>query len=385
MRRVVPFIAVPLVGIAALVPAAAQMPVAAISPDALAEAQAARLAAEKRARALADRAATIEDEALKAEAEAEALSARIAESEARIEEARQRETMAADRLGILRERFARQRAPLSRMLAALQRLARRPTILLVLRPSSVRDYVRTRAMVAAITPQIARQTRSVRGNLAEMQSLARTSAAARIARQDAAAELDRRRAELRASGAEGRLTARSLQQAAGEARRDATLRGVEADSIAALVTAQQRTQQTEARLAELTGPILPAGRAGSALPENRPKLPVSGRVLAGYGERDAAGGRARGLTIAPAPGAPVGAPLGGTVAFARDWRGYGTTIILRHKGGYLSVVAGLADARVREGQAVRQGELLGHALRQNPRVLYELRRSGRPVHPLLAL
>ena len=163
------------------------------------------------------------------------------------------------------------------------------------------------------------------------------------------------------------------------------VRLVEADSIAALVTAQQRTQQTEARLAELTGPILPAGRAGSALPENRPRLPVSGRILAGFGERDAAGGRARGLTIAPAPGAPVGAPLAGTVAFARDWRGYGTTIILRHKGGYLSVVAGLADARVREGQSVRQGALLGHAARQDPRVLYELRRSGRAVHPLLAL
>jgi len=52
------------------------------------------------------------------------------------------------------------------------------------------------------------------------------------------------------------------------------------------------------------------------------------------------------------------------------------------------LVAGLADAQVKEGQIVKQGDALGRAPRRalqgNPRILYELRRSGRPVHPLLA-
>lgn len=385
MRRTFVLAIVPLAAALALVPASAQIAGDAISADSLAEAQAARIEARERARTLADRAATIEDTALKAEAQAEALSARIAESEALIEEARQQETLAADRLGFLRERFARQRAPLSRMLAALQRLARRPMVLLVLRPSSVRDYVRTRAMVAAITPQIARQTRSVRGDLAEMRALAQGSAAARVTRQEAATELARQRAELRASGAESRLAARALEQAAGEARREATLRDVEADSIAALAARQSRNRQTEARLAELIGPILPAGRAEARSPSIRPVMPVQGAILAGYGERDAAGGRSRGLSIAPQPGAAVAAPLAGEIALARPWRGYGTLVIIRHKGGLLSLVGGLADARVREGQAVAQGEVLGRAPQRDPSVLYELRRAGRPVHPLLAV
>ncbi|ARU17026.1 murein hydrolase activator EnvC family protein [Croceicoccus marinus] len=385
MRRTFVLAIVPLAAALALVPASAQIAGDAISADSLAEAQAARIEARERARTLADRAATIEDTALKAEAQAEALSARIAESEALIEEARQQETLAADRLGFLRERFARQRAPLSRMLAALQRLARRPMVLLVLRPSSVRDYVRTRAMVAAITPQIARQTRSVRGDLAEMRALAQGSAAARVTRQEAATELARQRAELRASGAESRLAARALEQAAGEARREATLRDVEADSIAALAARQSRNRQTEARLAELIGPILPAGRAEARSSSIRPVMPVQGAVLAGYGERDAAGGRSRGLSIAPQPGAAVAAPLAGEIAFARPWRAYGTLVIIRHKGGLLSLVGGLADARVREGQAVAQGDVLGRAPQRDPSVLYELRRAGRPVHPLLAV
>ena len=385
MRRASVLAVVPVAAMLALVPASAQIGADAISADSLAEAQAARIEAQERARTLADRAATIEDAALKAEAQAEALSARIAESEALIEEARQQETLAADRLGILRERFARQREPLSRMLAALQRLARRPMLLLVLRPSSVRDYVRTRAMVAAITPQIAWQTRLVRRDLAEMRALAQGSADARIARRDAAVELARQRAELRASGAESRLAARALEQAAGEARREATLRGVEADSIAALAARQSRNRQTEVRLGELIGPILPAGRPKAGATAIRPILPVQGAILAGYGERDAAGGRARGLTIAPSPGAEVAAPLAGEVAFARQWRGYGTLVIIRHKGGFLSLVGGLAGAQVREGQAVRQGDILGQAPQQDPSVLYELRRAGRPVHPLLAI
>lgn len=379
MRRALVLILAPVATLAVLVPAAAQ-----ISADTLREAQAARIEAQNRARELADRADTIQDDALQAEARAEALSAEIIEAEARIEEARQQETIAADRLGFLRERFARQRAPLSRMLAALQRLARRPMILLVLRPASIRDYVRTRAMISALTPQIARETQSVRGDLSEMRQLAETSASARLAREEASEELARRRAEYRASGAEGQLKARELRLAAGEARREATLRGVEADSIAAMVTTQEQNRQTEARLAELIGPVLPAGRPRTAPKQFRPRMPVAGTILAGYGELDAAGGRAKGLTIAPAPGAAVAAPLAGEIAFAREWRGYGTLVILRGKGGYVGLVAGLASASVKEGQSVKQGDVLGRAPQTSPRVLYELRRSGRAVHPLLA-
>lgn len=381
MRRVLYF-ALPLATLALLVPAAAQIGDT-ISADSLAQAEAARIAAQKRATQLAERARRIEDDALKAEAEAEALSAEITETEARIEEARQRETLAADRLGILRERLARQRAPLSRMLAALQRLARRPMILLVLRPASIKDYVRTRAMISALTPQITRETDSLRSDLGEMKQLVASSAAAREQREKASVELERRRAEYRASSAENRLAAREMQGAAGEARREATIRGVEAQSIAALVAEQDENRRTQARLAELTGPLLPAGRPGAAN-RARPQPPAKGRIVAGFGERDAAGGRARGLTIATEPRAPVGAPLGGTVEFARTWRGYGTVVIIRHAGGYISLVAGLDDAQVRPGQKVARGELLGRAGEQNPRILYELRRNGRPVHPLLA-
>ncbi|GGD59803.1 murein hydrolase activator EnvC family protein [Croceicoccus mobilis] len=381
MRRAL-YIVLPLATLGLLVPAAAQMGEA-ISADSLAEAEAARIAAQKRARELAERAKRIEDDALKAEAEAEALSAEITETEARIEEARQRETLAADRLGLLRERLARQRAPLSRMLAALQRLARRPMILLVLRPASIKDYVRTRAMISALTPQIARETGSLRSDLGEVKQLVASSAQSRAQRERASEELERRRAEYRASGAESRLAAREMQTAAGEARREATIRGVEAQSIAALVTKQDENRRTGARLAEFTGPLLPENRP-LASARVRPQLPSTGRIVAGFGERDAAGGRARGLTIATAPAAPVAAPLAGTVEFARQWRGYGTVVILRHADGYLSLVAGLDGAQVKPGQKVAKGEMLGRTGQANPRLLYELRRNGRPVHPLLA-
>lgn len=354
-----------------------------VSPATLREAEAARIAAQNRANELARRAATVESDALKAEAKVKALSARIAESEAAIEEARQRETLASDRLGLLRESLARSRAPLSRMLAALQRLARRPMLLILLRPASIRDYVRTRAMIAAMMPEIRDRTTGLRLELAEMRALTETAAGARVAREKAGRALDEQRAEFQALGAESRVAARSLRGAAGEARREATLSGVRVQSIAALVKRQEEGRRTAAALAELTGPVLPPRtRRGVPAGERLPVLPVAGTVTAGFGERDAAGGRARGLTIAPDPGATVVAPLPGRIAFARPWRGYGTIVILRHANGLTSLVAGLDDAKVREGQNVARGATLGNAARVKPQILYELRRDGQPVHPL---
>ncbi|MDR7102214.1 peptidoglycan DD-metalloendopeptidase family protein [Croceicoccus sp. BE223] len=365
------------------------MALAATTADRLREVEAARLAAERQAARFADQSRLIQDRALRQEAEARRLTAEIAEAENRLEAARIRAGTAEARLAGLRDGLALGQAPLTRMLAALQRQARRPTLLLVMRPGSIRDFVRMRAMVAGLQPQIAARTASLRADLAQARTLAADAERARATGEKARSDLYARREALAESGAQGRITAQQLARQANRARRDATLAGAQALSIGQLVAEETQGRRTLAQLSALPAPNLLAG--GDSGPERngperkgpKPQVPVAGRVLAGFGERDAAGGRSKGITIAPAPNAPVGAPLAGEVAFAGPFRGYGTVVILRHGDGLIGMLAGLDRAVVATGEKVMQGEAVGTAPARDPAILYELRRGRTAIHPLL--
>src|SRR5690606_13335081 len=110
-------------------------------------------------------------------------------------------------------------------------------------------------------------------------------------------------------------------------------------------------------------------------------LPVAGRTLSGFGAPSAAG-PATGLTLAPREGAQVVAPAAGRVAFAGPYRGYGRIVIIEHRGGWTSLVTGLARVDVRIGESLVGGAPLGVAGPGRPAVSLELRFGGQPVNPL---
>jgi septal ring factor EnvC (AmiA/AmiB activator) len=74
------------------------------------------------------------------------------------------------------------------------------------------------------------------------------------------------------------------------------------------------------------------------------------------------------------------------VIYAGMFHGHGPSLILRHGGGYHSVLAGLARLEVSLGQWVLAGEPIGampDATGDSPggKLYIELRRDGRPVDP----
>ncbi|MBA3326511.1 MAG: peptidoglycan DD-metalloendopeptidase family protein, partial [Rhodobacteraceae bacterium] len=87
--------------------------------------------------------------------------------------------------------------------------------------------------------------------------------------------------------------------------------------------------------------------------------PVTGRVLRGFGEADAAGVRRPGLVMQAAPLALVIAPADGRVRYAGPFLDYGYVVVLEPRADVLVVLAGLATLEVRSGAEVRAGELLG--------------------------
>ena len=92
-----------------------------------------------------------------------------------------------------------------------------------------------------------------------------------------------------------------------------------------------------------------------------------------------------GIEIGVAAGQRVGAVHEGTVAYADQFTGYGTLVIVEHAGGAYSLYGHLDSAHVQRGERVEPGSSLGvSGLNPNGNsvVYFELRIDGKPVDPL---
>ena len=379
MRRFTPLAAsamlvlgAPLMGPSALAKPSVTNPAAA--RDSLAEARGAAARALDRAAALdrQARAATMASE--RATIAAAALAARVLLAEASVARADAELALLRSQRSALDRRLARERTPAVRLVAALQTQVRRPALVTLLQPGSLSDAVHLRAAVAAVTPQIAARTASLRTFLERSRRLERDAIRLAAERRTLQAGLAERRTQLAALSAAQRLAAR---RAAGSADREAERAfaiAQEARTLSALVrrlgaAGANRRSAASARDA----PRETAAGAGSAPASFR--LPVDSRTRA---TRDAAGR----LALVPRPGALVVSPAAGRVAFAGPYRGFGHIVIVEHPAGWTSLVTGLAGTQVAVGQILLAGSPLGQAREDSPEIGYELRRNGQRINPL---
>ena len=88
-------------------------------------------------------------------------------------------------------------------------------------------------------------------------------------------------------------------------------------------------------------------------------LPAMGTVLREPGQPDARGVKRPGLTLGTAPAALVTAPWPATIRYRGPLLDYGNVMIVEPAGGYLLVLAGLAQVFGETGDVVAAGEPLG--------------------------
>lgn len=367
---------------------------------ALAQALRDERAAQARAAELEAKAARTTQAADRTARQAAALAARIQHSEAAIATGEARLALITRQRAALRDRLARKQEPVMRLTAALQTLSRRPLALSVFQPGSLRDVVYLRAVLASAIPQVERRTAALRGEIA------RSRALERVARQTVATlrknetQWAARRKQLAALETRQRLASR---QASGVAAREADRAlalAEEAQDLDGLVGLLDQAAQLARQLEALPGPILrpprpeqsqvmPAAEAMAMVPENGSgtppagyRLPVSGRIVSGFGSTLPSGLRSDGIGLAPRALAQAVTPAGGRVAFAGPYRGYGRILIVDHGGGWTSLVTGLARIDARVGDRLVAGAPLGIAGTGRPVVTLELRRGTTPVNPL---
>jgi len=108
--------------------------------------------------------------------------------------------------------------------------------------------------------------------------------------------------------------------------------------------------------------------------------PARGDILQSYSERS------KGINIGGQVGDSIRASAEGTVVYAGSaLKGYGLLVIVKHSEAELSAYGHNRKLLVKEGQRVKQGEVLaemGLGPSRQPLLHFEIRHNGQPVNPL---
>lgn len=92
-----------------------------------------------------------------------------------------------------------------------------------------------------------------------------------------------------------------------------------------------------------------------------------------------------GIDLKQRYGAPVRAAADGKVIFAGWAEGYGKLIILKHQKGYTTYYGHLSKIRVKVGQTVYKGQVIGNVgvtgWTTGPHLHFEVRKNGIPIDP----
>jgi len=120
------------------------------------------------------------------------------------------------------------------------------------------------------------------------------------------------------------------------------------------------------------------------LPKNK------GQIISGFGLRFHPILKYRrmhtGIDIAAPKGTPIYATGDGVIAKSGRESGYGLTCIINHGFGYQTLYGHMSSIRVREGQKVKRGEVIGYVgstgLSKAPHVHYEVILNGNKVNPV---
>ncbi|MFV2034496.1 MAG: murein hydrolase activator EnvC [Halocynthiibacter sp.] len=241
--------------------------------------------------------------------------------------------------------FEAKRDQVARLLGVLQTMQNAPAPLLLLHPSGPIGTARSAMILSEITPAIQAQAEELRGELEELVLL-------RLLQESAADTLE--------TGLAGVQRARTeLSKALSERRPLPQRYTANPEQMQALLDSSETLQGFASGLSFL--------RQGTADPEiaefenargNLP-LPVSGILLRGYQEPDAAGIRRPGLLVAARPLSIVTAPWPATIRYRGPLLDYGNVMILEPNQDYLMVLAGLGTVYGEVGEVVAQGAPLG--------------------------
>lgn len=349
--------------------------------QALRDAQERVLIAERRGELLRQEASNAEGTADRLVAQRAVLTAEISAAEAQIDAATARLFIIVRRQQAQQSQLSAESRPILRLNAALQQMTGKPTALMMMQPGAREDYIRLRAVMATVQPDILHRTQILRQQIAGQAELRAQELAALKSLADARSNLKNRQASLARLERDTRGKAGPLSADAAAEFEQAIAQGERARDIVGQITTQRIGSETASVLAALDGPLLRLGDPRKSIAGSRAAylLPARGKLLSGFNELTATGYRERGVRLSVAQATRVMAPAAGTISFAGPYRSYGRIVIIEHGSGWNSLITHMDSLSVRKGQKVIQGAVLGNVGNSSAELGVELRKNGRVV------
>lgn len=299
-----------------------------------------------------------------------------------------------------KQEIARSRAQQEALLGALERLARAPPEALAFAPEGPVERLRSTILIAAAVPALTSEARQLSGQLAALSSAEAQIEARRKEIDQAHDALAKAREQLAQLTSRRNTLIGQLLHVDGQAVAASQL-GDQASDLFDLIkkadaATEQRDKELVVKLRVLYGS---SPKTPSPIDPTRPKTlrgldaahadmvwPVSGELVHRFGEADAYGHPNQGLTVQTAVNGLVVSPFDGRVDYVGSFQGYGLILIIRHGGGYHSLLAGLGHVDVTTGQWLLAGEPVGSlpagdGKNAGATFYFELRREGRAVDP----
>ncbi len=285
------------------------------------------------------------------------------------------------------------RKSIARLVLALERLRRVPPEALILKPDSPYKTAQSAMLMRDIVPVLHKQAKALHLKLDELDLITQDLTGKKAKSLEASSSLKSShkklsnlmkkreslygstRGDLKTQEEQIRKIAQQSKNLQDLVRR-LEKKQKEEEQRTANLKRRKPTQKRYALNKSIVQKMPEAGRA---------RLPISGIIRTRYNEPDHLGAPSKGFSIEGRGGALVIAPMGGTVRFAGYFKNYGNMVILEHKKGYHSLIAGLEKIDTVVGQNVSLGEPLGllhHAASgSKPALYYELRLNGMPIDP----
>ena len=375
-RKTRPYIMVATTLVAATVALSAQSPTDQSAPDAASKRAADRIRAlQRESDALASQERTLLVELRKLEVDRELKTEELANAERELRQTREKVAATSARAAALQNSAETERPEVERRLVDLYKLGQAGYWRLLLDVDNLRSIGRVYRTAAALNrldrERVQQHERTLQSLKQERESLERhIRDVTKLQAQALAAK----------AGIDRAVAARTALVASIDERRD-----LNAQLTGELETAQQRLQGTVAQLGGRGGSVmLPIAAFRGALP-----WPAQGIVTGRFGRqtnsRFGTSIARSGIEISLAEGEPVRVVHEGTIAYADQFTGYGTLVIVDHGANNYSLYGHLSSTDAARGAHVDAQAQLGTSGRDpsgNPALYFELRIDAKPVDPL---
>jgi septal ring factor EnvC (AmiA/AmiB activator) len=142
------------------------------------------------------------------------------------------------------------------------------------------------------------------------------------------------------------------------------------------------------RQQEVESATLPEPRQGASFASRKGalQLPITGKIVNVFGKKydpkTSLYTFHKGVDIAAGPAAPVKAVFSGKVVYSGKIGGYGQLLILDHGDQYYSLVGHLGEMKKKEGDSVKEGEVIASSALDSSPVYFEIRQRHIAVNPL---